>query len=365
MKFDDEYGKQFFFWKSRIGLYLILKAIGVGPGDEVILPGFTCVVVANAILYLDATPVYADIDPETYNVTAQTIAPLITEKTKVIIVQNTVGLSPDYDPILSLAEQRNIFVVDDCAHGLGSSYKGRPAGTNTHAAFFSTQWSKPISTGLGGVVLVRETKLSTKLEALYASVPVPAFWEQSVLALQVWVRPLADHPVLHYSLVSLYRFITQRIGLSVGSSVGEELDGITMPDGYLKKMGAFQKRDWEKGLRKLEKMTLHRREVAHYYDDYFRMRDMPIPCIPNYAYHSMLRYMLRVKNKPDLLEKARIHHIPLGDWFISPLHPVENNLERWDYRPGNCPEAEKACKETVNLFTERPLSRKQLDILFL
>ena len=88
----DQDSSIFLFWKARIGLYLILKALGIGPGDEVILPGYTCVVVANAILYLGARPIYADIDPATYTISLETIQPLVTPHTRVIIAQNTFGL---------------------------------------------------------------------------------------------------------------------------------------------------------------------------------------------------------------------------------------------------------------------------------
>lgn len=78
----------------------------------------------------------------------------------------------------------------------------------------------------------------------------------------------------------------------------------------------------------------------------------------------MLRYPIRVPNKPGLLENAHRLRIPLGDWFVSPLHPVEGDLSLWGYQAGQCPQAEKACAEVVNLFTDKPLSKTQLDVLF-
>src|SRR5438105_15281527 len=91
------------FWKGRVALYAILEALGVGPGDEVIVPAFTCVVVPNVILYLGARPIYADIDAATYNAEAAGIEPRLSPRTKVILAQNTFGLAPDLDPILELA----------------------------------------------------------------------------------------------------------------------------------------------------------------------------------------------------------------------------------------------------------------------
>jgi len=128
----------FFFFKGRVALYALLKAIGIHPGDEVILPGFTCVVVPNAIIYLGGKPVYADIDPKTFNIDTAKIEGKITDNTTAIIAQNTFGLSSDLDPILDIGKRYNLKVIEDCAHGYGGSYKGKANGTVADAAFFST-----------------------------------------------------------------------------------------------------------------------------------------------------------------------------------------------------------------------------------
>jgi len=354
----------FFFFKGRVALYAVLKAMGIKEGDEVILPGFTCVVVPNAVLYLGAKPIYAEIDTQTYNVSAETIEPLITTRTRAVIVQNTFGLSPDLNPIMALAERHGIYVIEDCAHGLGASYRGHPAGTNTHAAFFSTQWSKPISTGLGGIAHVRDNELAHKVSVIAAQIPLPGFMEQVILAAQVWVRPLADQPFLYYPLVKAYRFLTQKAGLSVGSSVGDELHTVQMPPGYLKRMGGFQRRGLQRDLKILPHRVQQRQRTAEHYDAFFKGTSIQPPYRPDYAGHSMLRYSIRVPDKRKLLEHARKLRIPLGDWFVSPLHPVEGDLSQWGYTAGQCPVAEEACAEVVNLYTDRALSRQQLSALF-
>jgi len=356
--------RTFFFWKGRVALYTILKAMGIGAGDEVVLPGFTCVVVANAVLYLEAMPMFADIDPLTYNITPETIEPLINSRTKAIIAQNTFGLSPDLDGIMALAKQYGLYVIEDCAHGLGSSYKGRPAGTNTHAAFFSTQWSKPVSTGIGGIAYVHADELAPKVGELTARLPQPYFREQLLLLAQLLARPLADSPILHYFLISLYRFLTQKVGLSVGSSVGEELKGTVMPAGYLKVMSPLQYRRWRKLLTELPYKVKERQQVARRYDAVIASLGLQPPYRPNYAEHSMLRYPIRVKNKADIMQRAPRLHIPIGDWFVSPLHPVVGDLTPWGYQKGQCPEAENACAEVINLFTNKSLSNTQLAALF-
>lgn len=364
LNYFPQEGELFYFWKGRVGLYLALQALGISQGDEVILPGFSCVVVPNAVLYAGAKPVYADIDPYTYNVTAESIRPLITARTRAIIVQNTFGLSADLDPILALVHEKGLPVIEDCAHGLGGSYRGQPNGTLGDVAFFSSQWSKPISTGVGGIVYTRSRQVIDYLHKQLPNLEKPSAKQQTLLAAQLLVRPLADQPLLHYPTVALYRFMTQRMGLSVGSSSGDELATTTMPGGYLRQMGGLQKAWWQRGMKNLPKLVAKRRSVAAFYDQYLQEHNIGVPYQPNYALHAMLRYPVRVAEKQRVLEAAKRKQIPLGDWFNSPLHPVQEAWQRWGYEPGQCPIAEQACNELINLFTDHPLTRKQLDELF-
>lgn len=359
-------GRLFYFWKGRVALYTLLRALGLGPGDEVIIPGFTCVVVPNAILYLGARPVYADIEPDSYNLSAATVAPLLTARTRAIIAQNTFGLSADLEPLLALAKSHHLPLVEDCAHGLGGSYRGRPNGTVADAAFFSTQWSKPISTGLGGVAYTADPALARGIERVMADMRMqrPSLSRQAILGAQLLLRPLADHPLLHYPLVGLYRWLTQKLGLAVGSSSGHELESLAMPPGYAQQMGSLQRRGWQQGLSALAPKTRQRQQAAARYDEFFAGGPISLPYRPAYADHAMLRYAVRVPDKAAFLARAKRLHLPVGDWFVSPLHPVTGNLGQWGYQAGQCPVAEQACREVVNLPTDRMLSQRQLTALF-
>lgn len=355
----------FFFWKGRVALYTILKALGIDQGDEVIIPGFTCVVVANAILYLGAKPIYADIDPDTYTINAATVRPLITRKTKAIIAQNTFGLTPDLKPIIDLGEEHKIYVIEDCAQGLGGFYDDKPCGTIASAGFFSTQWSKPISTGVGGIAFIRDDQLAKRVRPLVEKMPRPTLLEELILESQILLRPLLDIPLFYYPLLKLYRFGTQRLGLSVGSSTGQELTGIKMPKGYQKQMGNIQYKRWKKGLKELPEKLQKRQEVAAFYDQIINEVGETPPFRPEYADHTMLRYAIRVNDKEEFVQRAKRHNIPLGNWFVSPLDPVSGDLSQWGYKSGQCPIAEKACQEVINLFTDQALSQEQLNKLFL
>ena len=105
------------FAKGRVALYAILRGLGVGPGHEVIVPAFTCVAVPNAILYTGARPVYVDIDPETYTVDPALVQAAITDRTRVILAQNTFGLSADLDRLEAIASEHDLTVVDSVLAG--------------------------------------------------------------------------------------------------------------------------------------------------------------------------------------------------------------------------------------------------------
>ena len=143
-------GHAFAFWKGRVAMYAILKALGVGKADEVILPGYTCVMDVNPVKYLGATPVYVDIEPVTYNMDVRLLEARLTPRTKVIVAQHTYGYPCDMDAIMEIAARHGLPVVEDCCLALGSRYKGRRCGTFGVAAYWSFQWNKPFTTGSGG-----------------------------------------------------------------------------------------------------------------------------------------------------------------------------------------------------------------------
>ena len=116
-------GEVYTLFKGRVALYVILKAMGVSPGDEVIMPAYTCVVVPNAVLYFGAQPVYVDVNKETFNIDPTKSEAAITKNTRVVMAQNTFDLSSEIAGIRGIADKHGIAVVEDCAHGFGCNPK--------------------------------------------------------------------------------------------------------------------------------------------------------------------------------------------------------------------------------------------------
>lgn len=137
-------------------LHLALKALGLGPGDEVIVPDFTFAASINSILYTSATPVIVDVEPHTWNISVSEIEKAITPKTKAILPVHIYGHPCDMDGLMNLARKYNLLVIEDCAEALGSTYKGQPVGSFGDAATFSFFGNKVITTGEGGMVAFKD-----------------------------------------------------------------------------------------------------------------------------------------------------------------------------------------------------------------
>ena len=148
------------------GAFLVLKALGVGPGDEVIVPSLTFIASVNVIRHVGATPVFADIDPRTFNIDPNDIRKKITARTKVILPVDQIGMPCEIDQILKIAAQYDLFVIHDAACSMGSSFRDSPIGSFALATIFSLHARKLITTGEGGMIVTDDTDLAAQLRVL-------------------------------------------------------------------------------------------------------------------------------------------------------------------------------------------------------
>ncbi|MBI5142598.1 MAG: DegT/DnrJ/EryC1/StrS family aminotransferase [Nitrospirae bacterium] len=144
-------------------IHLSLAALGVGPGDEVIVPDITWIATAAPVAYMGATPVFADIDPVTWCVDPQSIESLITPVTKAIIAVDLYGGMCDFDSISALAARHGIAVIEDAAEAVGSEYRGQRAGSLGKVGVFSFHGSKTLTTGEGGMLVTDDTALFERI----------------------------------------------------------------------------------------------------------------------------------------------------------------------------------------------------------
>jgi len=351
----------FLFYKGRVALYALLHEMGVGPGDQVIMPAYTCVVVPNPVLYLGAEPVYVDIELSSFSSKPELINKSITDKTKVVLCQNTYGLSAHVHEIVALCKQRGIWTIEDCTHGFGGTYKGKPNGSWCDAAFYSSQWNKPFSTGLGGYALVNNAVLEPKVRAFVEKLPQPSFKTQAMLWLLLRVRSLVA-PSTYYAMVGAYRWLSKK-NLVVGSSSGEEIESTTMPEDYLLGMCGLQKKEAERAMKKLPELNALRKANAAVYTQYLAERDFNHVHPQYHEDHMFLKYPLLVKDRQAFFRYAKESRIPLGDWFVSPLHPVTGELSPWHFDPSRYPNAVFAADHVVNLPTDTRQPEKVVQFL--
>jgi dTDP-4-amino-4,6-dideoxygalactose transaminase len=149
-------------------LALALHVSGVGPGDEVIVPSLSFIATANAVWHCGATPVFADIDPRTYNLDPAAAERAITPRTRVIMPVHQVGLPADMDGLADLRNRHGVTIVEDAACAIGAIYKGRPIGSLGSLACFSLHPRKVITTGEGGMIAVHAPELAERLRRLRA-----------------------------------------------------------------------------------------------------------------------------------------------------------------------------------------------------
>lgn len=260
------------------------------------------------------------------------------------------------DRISKIAEKYKLHVIEDSCHAIGSKYKGKEVGTFGDAAFFSSQWSKPITTGLGGWAVVNNPELKKKLEKIYPGFIEPSFKENLLLRLQYLVYTRFFKPSTFWFAQNKYRELS-RFGIALGSSSNEELE-CRMPGGYEKKMSAWQRDLLVKKLGEIHTYIQHRKWVTLLYEEQLKKKGIAVKLSSDYE-PVFLRYPVLVKYKMKVLEEAEKKRIELGDWFLSPVHP---NLEGWKnlgYEKGMCLIAEDICQQVINLPTHMRIGEKE------
>lgn len=345
---------------GRAALYLTLKALGIGPGDEVLLQAYTCIAVPNAVVWAGARPVYADIEPSTLNVDANDLEAKITPNTRAIIVQHTFGRPGPIREIVALARGRGLRVIEDCAHALGASLAGpppapagvvQPLGSFGDAAIFSLGRDKVISSVSGGLIATRDPALAREIARRRDALPRPS---------PRWVFQQLFHPVALAGILPLYD--TAQIGkaMLVGLQKAGLLDRAVRPEEQRGEQPAHLPARLPDAVAqmalnqfdRLEAFNAHRRKLAALYTARLAEAGVPLPAPDAPGAHNIyLRYTLHVPAPEKLHRTARAHNLYLGNWYDAPIAPRTADLAAVAYTPGQCPHAEQQAATSINLPT--------------
>lgn len=155
---------------------IAMAALGIGLGDEVIVPDFTFVATASAVLSVGALPVMVDVDPETFNIDPGLVEKAITSRTKAVLCVHIGGMPCDMDRLMAIAKKHNLLLVEDCAHAHGSEWKGQRVGSMGACGTFSFQASKLMTAGEGGIIVTRDSDLEVRLRSVHDCGRMPGEW---------------------------------------------------------------------------------------------------------------------------------------------------------------------------------------------
>jgi dTDP-4-amino-4,6-dideoxygalactose transaminase len=280
-------------------LHLVLKVCGVGPGDEVITTPFTFIATAEAISMCGATPVFADIDPRTYNIDPTQIERRITPRTKAIVPVHLYGQVADMDAINAIARPHGLRVIEDAAQAHGASYKGRRAGTLGDAACFSFYPGKNLGAyGDAGAVVTNDPEIADR------------------------VRLLRDH--------------------------GRRDKYEHLVVGYGNRLDALQAAVLGVKLSYLEEWNDRRRALADLYTSLLADESIGMPYEPEWSQSAWHLYVVRTDSR-DALKKALAEHgIATGIHYPIPLH-LQSAYADLGYRRGDFPNAEHAAETVLSL----------------
>lgn len=338
------------FSSGRVALYALLRCMGIGTGDEVLLQVPTHVVVPNAVRYAGAKPVYVDCSLETYNMDLAQAERLITPRTKAILLQHTFGIPADMDTALALARRHRLIVIEDCVHALGTTYDGRPAGSFGEGSFFSTEETKTISSTMGGMAVANDPALAARLREFQANCPWPSAGLAARYLMKLVIYHFLGQPWIHPYSRPVYMHLRRTTWTHVapGATSAEEQRGIRPPH-YERRLSNAQAAIALRQLRRLDGNLSHRRLIAEAYASALSQAGLRVPVPPAKAEPAYVRYPVWVEDRESAIREAKSCTV-LGQWFNSVLEEAESPAYA-GYVAGSCPRAEDAARHLVNIPT--------------
>lgn len=337
------------YFRGRVALAAILRALGIGAGDEVVLQAFTCVAVPEAVIAVGARAVWADVVPGGFTMDADSLRRSLTPATRAIVIQHTYGIPADMGPLMEVAREAGLPVVEDCCHTYSSRYRSEPVGGFGVASFYSYEWGKPIVAGLGGGVLVNDAALLARIIEDYDEYSEPSSLRLARIQATYYAYTLLFRPRIYWQLRSAFHKMgSAGIIESNYNPVGELL---IASDFHLRMAPSLERR-LKKKLTYEPAITAHSRKVASIYGSRIQSEAVVLPTVAPEKEIVYARFPLVAKDKPALLEAARKANVEMSSWYSTPVHPLEGaSLAQVDYELGSCPNAESICDSVVTLPT--------------
>lgn len=304
------------------GLHLLVRSLGVQPGDEVITTPFSFVASANCILYERATPVFVDIDPATWNIDPTRIEAAITDRTRAILPVDVFGQVVDFDSILTIARKHSLRVIEDSCEALGSRYKGRIAGSFGDAAVFGFYPNKQITTGEGGMIVTDDDETAALCRSLR---------NQGRDQMGGWL----DHPRMGYN----YRL--SDIAAAMGVAQLERIEAI------------------------IEART---RVAGWYIEELAEETRVVTQRISSEVTMSWFVFVVRLSDRYTVDDRNRIlaglrdMGIGCSNYFV-PIHLQKYMVDAFGHKKGDFPVCESVADRTIALPFHKDLSRDDISVV--
>jgi perosamine synthetase len=289
---------------GRMAFYYILKAFDFPPGGEIIFPALTFWVMPEIARRAGFTPVFADVDPATFNVTAPAIERAITPRTVAVVPTHLWGLPCDMEAIVSIAARVGIAVIEDCAHALGACYQGRPVGTFGDAAIFSFQTFKPLNAYGGGMAVVRDAGLATRVARVAETCAAPSAKRVKQRLWNGRVMRLATRPdVFKWTLFPLL-YAGSRMSWSIDMYFWEAIRPLDpLPVDYCERISNVQAALALEGLNKLDGWNATRQRHANRMTELLDgVRGLRVPFVPPGRTHVFYQYCVYVPARDAVVD---------------------------------------------------------------
>ena len=352
-KFSEKVGtgNSVSFATGRMGFYSLMKILDIKQGDEVILQGYTCSVMPNAIYRVGATPIYADISLHNLGTSPESVKSLISENTKMIVVQHSFGIPCEVEEIKMICKERDIFLLEDCAISLGSKVHGIQIGNFGDAALYSFDHSKPINAMTGGLIYSTNNELINSLMKIVENIDHLSA-RHNHLIFNDFIRERKICIPEKYGRDDLHKFF-RNFSIKKYTYLDEDFERkasssypypAKLPS-FVAQLGLYEIERWDDEI-------IKRREMLKDFIDFFIRNDMK-EHIPESYFDSRLeivpsRLILLHKQAEKIKDKFNSFLQTNWFWFTSPISECSDPKEL-GYVYGSCKNSETAAKEILNL----------------
>ncbi|MDU1568845.1 MAG: DegT/DnrJ/EryC1/StrS family aminotransferase [Clostridium sp.] len=324
-------------------LVLALKSMGIGEGDEVITTPFTFFATAETISAVGATPVFVDVDKETFNIDVTKIEEKITSKTKAIMPVHIFGQSADMDEINEIAKKHNLYVIEDACQAIGGKYRGRKIGTLGDVACFSFFPTKNLGcAGDGGMIVTDNDEIA-------------------IIARALRTHGSGENGQKAYNLLNN---IEEEIKTAEGANdtVYNPLKYYNYLIGYNTRLDAIQAAILSVKLKEIDSWNAKRREIVELYNEALQNSDLVTPVARDYNDHVYHMYILQSENREEVLAKLKEAGIATGVYYPVPLH-LQKVYKNLGYKEGDMPVSEYLSHRTFAIPVYPELTKEQIDYI--